>query len=104
VLSLEDLAEEVVGEIDEGVPTAPKIIRTSETSARVAGTLRLDELGQAFEVDLEHEEVDSVSGLVMALVDRPPVVGDVVEYGQFRFTVSTVSGHGAKEVLVEFLG
>lgn len=104
VLSLEDLAEEVVGEIDEGVPTAPNIIRTSETTARVAGTLRLDELGQAFEVDLEHEEVDSVSGLVMALVDRPPVVGDVVEYGQFRFTVSTVSGHGAKEVHVEFLG
>lgn len=103
VLSLEDLAEEVVGEIDEGVPTAPNLIRTSETSARVAGTLRLDELGQAFEVDLEHEEVDSVSGLVMALVDRPPLVGDVVEYGQFRFTVSAVSGHGAKEVIVEFL-
>lgn len=104
VLSLEDLAEEVVGEIDEGVPSAPSIIRTSETSARVAGTLRLDELGQAFDVDLEHEEVDSVSGLVMALVDRPPMVGDVVEYGQFRLTVSVVSGHGAKEVHVEFLG
>ena len=69
----------------------------------MAGTLRLDELGQAFDVDLEHEEVDSVSGLVMALVDRPPLVGDVVEYGQFRFTVSAVSGHGAKEVIVEFL-
>lgn len=104
VLSLEDLAEEVVGEIDEGVPTAPNIIRTSDTSARVAGTLRLDELGQAFDVDLEHDDVDSVSGLVMALVDRPPVVGDMVEYGQFRFTVSSVSGHGAKEVQVEYLG
>ncbi|MBM3749745.1 MAG: HlyC/CorC family transporter [Acidimicrobiia bacterium] len=104
VLSLEDLAEEVVGEIDEGVPTAPNLIRTSDTSARVAGTLRLDELGHAFNVDLEHDDVDSVSGLVMALVDRPPVVGDMVEYGQFRFTVSSVSGHGAKEVQVEYLG
>jgi len=104
VLSLEDLAEEVVGEIDEGAPATPSITRTSETTAKVVGTLRLDELGQAFEVELEHEEVDSVSGLVMALVDRPPVVGDVVEYGRFRFTVTSTSGHGAKEVHVEFLG
>lgn len=101
VLSLEDLAEEVVGEIDEGVPQAPNLVRLSETSARVAGTLRLDELGQAFGVQLEHAEVDSVSGLVMALLDRPPHVGDVVEYGQFRFTVSATSGHGAREVLVD---
>lgn len=104
VLSLEDLAEEVVGEIDEGVPQAPNIVRTSETTATVVGTLRLDELGQAFEVELEHDEVDSVSGLVMALVDRPPVVGDMVEYGQFRFIVTATSGHGAREVQVEFLG
>lgn len=101
VLSLEDLAEEVVGEIDEGVPQAPNIVRVSDTSARVAGTLRLDELGQAFGVELQHEEVDSVSGLVMALLDRPPQVGDVVEYGQFTFTVSATSGHGAREVLVD---
>ncbi len=103
VLSLEDLAEEVVGEIDEGVPQVPNIVRTSETTATVVGTLRLDELGQAFEVELEHDEVDSVSGLVMALVDRPPVVGDVVEYARFRFTVTATTGHGAREVQVEFL-
>lgn len=104
VLSLEDLAEEVVGEIDEGAPTAPNLIRLSESSARVSGLLRLAELGQAFGVDLEHDEVDSVSGLVMALVDRPPMVGDVVEYGQFRLTVTSTSGHGAREVTAEFLG
>lgn len=104
VLSLEDLAEEVVGEIDEGVPTSPSLVRLSDTTARVAGTLRLDELGQAFGVELGHDEVDSVSGLVMALVDRPPVVGDVVEYGPFRFSVTSTSGHAARDVHVDFLG
>lgn len=104
VLSLEDLAEEVVGEIDEGVPQAPNFVRTGDTSARVSGMLRLDELGQEFGVELQHDEVDSVSGLVMAVVDRPPHVGDVVEYGQFRFTVTAVTGHGAREVQVHFLG
>lgn len=104
VLSLEDLAEEVVGEIDEGVPRSPNVVRVNDKTARVAGTLRLDELGQEFGAELQHDDVDSVSGLVMALLDRPPVVGDVVEYDHFRLTVSTVSGHAAREVLVEFLG
>ncbi len=47
VLSLEDLFEEVVGEIDEGVPEEPSLVTETSTSAVVAGTLRLDELGSA---------------------------------------------------------
>lgn len=104
VVSLEDLAEEVVGEIDEGTPRSPNVVRLTAMTARVAGTLRLDELGQEFGAELQHEEVDSVSGLVMALLDRPPVVGDTVTYDHFQLTVSTVAGHAAGEVLVEFLG
>lgn len=103
VLSLEDLAEEVVGELDEGTPIAPSLLRTGEHTARVAGTLRLDELGQAFGVELTHDDVDSVSGLVMALLDRPPVVGDRVEYGAFQFVVATTRGHGARDVDVTFV-
>lgn len=103
VLSFEDLAEEVVGDIDEGAPAAPSIVRVNETTVKVAGTVRLDELGQQFGVDLHHDEVDSVSGLVMALLDRPPKVGDMVEYEQFRLTVFTVTGHGAREIVAEFV-
>src|SRR6185436_14923875 len=43
VLSLEDLAEEVVGEIDEGVPQAPGLVAMPDGSVVVSGTLRLDE-------------------------------------------------------------
>ena len=100
VLSLEDLAEEVVGEIDEGAPQAPGLVPMPDGSVVVSGTLRLDELGQHFDLDLHHEEVDSVSGLVMALLDRPPVAGDMVEFGRFQLTVLSVSGHGAREVKV----
>jgi CBS domain containing-hemolysin-like protein len=104
VLSLEDLAEEVVGEIDEGVPQTPRLLAMPDGSVVVAGTLRLDELGQHFDVELQHDDVDSVSGLVMALLDRPPVAGDVVEFDRFQFTVMSVSGHGAREVRARLLG
>jgi CBS domain containing-hemolysin-like protein len=100
ILSLEDLFEEVVGDIDEGRPTAPEVVRLEDGSLRVAGTLRLEELGQEFDIDLEHEEVDSVSGLIMALLDRLPSTGDVVEYERFRLEVTATSGRGVSEARV----
>lgn len=100
ILSLEDLFEEVVGDIDEGRPTAPEVVRLEDGSLRVAGTLRLEELGQEFDLDLEHEDVDSVSGLVMALLDRLPATGDVVEYGRVRVEVTATSGRGVSEARV----
>ena len=97
VISLEDLFEEVVGEIDEGIPTAPAILKGAVGQATVAGTVRLDELGRHFDLDLLHEEVDSVSGLILAMLGRPPRIGDVVEYDRVRFEVTAVSGRGVKQ-------
>jgi CBS domain containing-hemolysin-like protein len=98
LISIEDLLEEVVGEIDEGIPEAPPLIPAPDGSVFAAGTLRLDELGQHFLIDLEHEDVDSVSGLVLARLGRPPVIGDTVEYGRLHLEVTAVAGRGVKEV------
>ena len=103
IITLEDLFEEVVGEIDEGVPRTPALMPQADGSLRAAGTVRLDELGQHFDVELEHPEVESVSGLVLALLDRPPVVGDVVEYGRIRLTVTATTGRGVREVQADLL-
>lgn len=103
ILNLEDLFEEVVGDIEEGAPSAPDIAPSADGTARVAGTLRLDELGQYFNVDLEHEEVESVSGLVLAQLGRPPVVGDVIEYERIRVEVTATSGRGVKDARVALL-
>jgi CBS domain containing-hemolysin-like protein len=98
LVSLEDLFEEVVGGIDEGAADTPGIVPLSDGSIRVPGTLRLDELGQHFDLPIEHEDVDSVSGLVLAQLGRPPEIGDVVEYGRLRLEVASLSGLGVREV------
>jgi magnesium and cobalt exporter, CNNM family len=103
IVSIEDLLEEVVGEIDEGVPESPPLVPAPDGSVSAAGTVRLDELGQALKVELEHEDVDSVSGLVLARLGRPPVPGDVVEYGRIRLEVTAISGHGVKTVRAALL-
>ncbi len=97
LITLEDLFEEVVGEIDEGAITRRPIAPNPDGSVIVAGTVRLDELGQHFDVDLEHEDVDSVSGLILARLGRPPVVGDVVIYDRIRLDVTATRGRGVKE-------
>ena len=84
VVTLQDLFEEVVGEIEEGPGGAPQIYRDAEGRLRVPGTMRLDELGQQFDLDLEHEDVDSVSGLVLTLTRPAPAVGDTVRYERLQ--------------------
>jgi CBS domain containing-hemolysin-like protein len=96
VVTLEDLFEEVVGEFDEG----PGPRRDVYGRLRVPGTMRLDELGQWFDLELAHEDVDSVSGLVLALLGRPPRVGDTVVYERLQLDVTAVKGHGVDEAAV----
>ncbi|HEX5473991.1 MAG TPA: hemolysin family protein [Vicinamibacterales bacterium] len=99
ILTLEDLFEEVVGEFDEG-RGAPRAVRDAAGRLLVPGTLRVDELGELFDLELSHEEVDSVSGLVLMLLGRPPAVGDRVQFGRLRLEVTAVAGHGVAEAAV----
>jgi CBS domain containing-hemolysin-like protein len=100
VVTLQDLFEEVVGEIAEGPATPPQVYRDSDGRLHVPGTMRLDELGREFDLDLEHEDVDSVSGLVLTLLGRTPAVGDSVHYERLQFDVTGVKGHGVDECAV----
>jgi len=102
IVTLEDLFEEVVGDIEEG-GAVPLMYRDRQGRLRVPGTMRVDELGQQFDLDLEHEDVDSVSGLVLMLLGRPPVVGDTVRYERLQFEVTAVKGHGVDECAVTML-
>jgi CBS domain containing-hemolysin-like protein len=99
ILTLEDLFEEVVGDIAD--PGETPAIRTDEAGRlHAAGTVRLGELGEAMGLVLEHDEVDTISGLVLALLGRPPAVGDRVEHEDVLLEVSAVRGKGVQEVRV----
>lgn len=100
IVTLEDLFEEVVGEIEEGPGAGTQVYRDRDGRLRVPGTMRVDEVGSEFDLDIEHEDVDSVSGLILTLLGRPPVVGDLVRYDRLQFEVTTVKGHGVAEAAV----
>lgn len=99
IVTLEDLFEEVVGDIAED-GERPVIRKGADGSLSVAGTVRLDELGEALGLVLEHEEVDTVSGVILAALGRPAVVGDRVEHEGVVLEVSAVRGRGVEEARV----
>ena len=94
IITMEDLFEEVVGDITEKPGEVPHIIHNADGSVRADGAARLEDVGAELGVVLEHEEVATVSGLVLAMLSRPPHVGDVVVYDHVRFEVLAVRGHG----------
>lgn len=100
IITLEDLFEEVIGDIDEGVTKTVTLQREADGRVRTAGTVRLDELSEALDASVEHDEVDTVGGLILTLLNRPPVVGDVVHYQHLSFEVTAVQGHGVGQCLV----
>ena len=92
-----------MGEISEDATDIPSFVEEAPGVWRVAGTARLDEVGQRYDLDLADEDVESVSGLVLARLGRPPVVGDVVEFGQIRFEVLALAGRGVREARVSVI-
>jgi CBS domain containing-hemolysin-like protein len=95
IITTEDLFEEVVGNIEDEVSAQPPDRHAEADGALIAsGTVRVEEVGEHFELPLEHEEVDTVSGLILAQLDRPPAVGDRVSWGGLDFQVLAIEGHG----------
>jgi CBS domain containing-hemolysin-like protein len=97
LVTIGDLFEEVVGDINEGRGRGP-VYRDSAGRLLVRGTVRLATAADAFGASIEHPEVQSVGGLVLSLLGRPAAVGDAVVYRGVRLEVTATSGLGVAEV------
>jgi len=101
IVTLQDLFEEVVGRVGDAPAGGAEDIRHDEAGRlRVPGTARLDEIGERLALELRHEDVNSVSGLVLTLLGRPPRVGDRVHYAGLEFEVTAVERYGVRECAV----
>ncbi|MET9227667.1 hemolysin family protein [Lentzea sp. NPDC003310] len=92
VISLEDLAEELVGEIHDEDDRVPDMIEKVGDDWLVPGRMRLDEVEDATGVELPADDAyDTVSGLVLHQLGRVAEAGDEIEMDGVRLVVTTVA-------------
>jgi CBS domain containing-hemolysin-like protein len=92
IVTMEDLVEEIFGEVrDEFDQEEVEPMRAqNDGSWLVQGTVPLADLEEALDRELDFDEVDTVSGLVMDLLGRPPRVGDRVQEQGLKVVVLAV--------------
>lgn len=80
LVTLEDLIEEIVGEIvDEYDTESAEAVALGDGIYRVSARMSIDDLGELFDLELDDDEVDTVGGLLAKALGRVPIVGSTVE-------------------------
>ena len=104
LVTIEDLIEEIVGEIqDEYDVEEPLIVRLSDEAARVDGRADVDDLSELFDIQLaleDDDEYDTVGGLIYHRIGGVPKPGDQIRVDGLTLTVETTDGRRVGKVLV----
>ncbi|MCC7128651.1 MAG: HlyC/CorC family transporter [Microbacteriaceae bacterium] len=104
LVTMEDVIEELVGEISDEYDRGPVEIQELEAGKfRVSARLPIDELGDLFDLELEDEDVDTVGGLLVKELGGFPQPGSSIETSGIRLTAERIEAHGTrlKTVIVE---
>jgi putative hemolysin len=94
LISLEDLLEELVGEIeDEFDEPEVEIVPLDTGVYRLDGKVRIVDFNERFGTELSSEDYDTIAGLVFGQLGREPLLEDVVEFERHRLVVEAMEGH-----------
>jgi CBS domain containing-hemolysin-like protein len=101
LVTLEDLLEELVGEItDEYDREEPEMEEVADGVFRVDGKVAIDEVNELLDVELPDEEWDTIGGLVLGLLGSIPEEGQEVGFADLVFTAEQVQGRRVAKVLI----
>jgi len=101
IVTIEDLLEEIVGEIeDEYDELEEEIEVVKEDEYIVDGRIRLDDLSELIGVKMESEEFDSIGGFVIGQLGRIPEPKEEVSYENMRFVVEEIDKNRIKKVRI----
>ncbi len=105
IITLEDLLEEIVGEIrDEyDADEFDEIQQIKDDSYVVEGQMRLDDFNDNLGTELESDDYDTIGGYIIGKIDRMPKVGDVVFTGNIKLAVTEVDNKRINKVQVDIM-
>ncbi len=103
VVTLEDILEELVGEVRDEFEQgdAQRIREEAPGTFVIDGLVSLDDLRDRLQLELAEEPYDTVGGLVFGRLGRLAQIGDAVEVEGYRFQVTAVDGRRVSQVRVQ---
>ena len=103
IVTLEDLLEEIVGEIEDEFDLPDETVeRIDDDTIRIDGTFPIDDFNEQFDSDLPHEDYHTVAGFVFGELGRGAGPGDEVTHEGLRFQVDSVEGQRIDRLTVTF--
>lgn len=88
LVSMEDLIEEIVGDIDDEYDqTAEDVIKIKEGEYVVDGSSRIPDINDELGLDITSEDFDSIGGFVIGLFDRFPDLGEEITFNDLTFKI-----------------
>jgi putative hemolysin len=104
IVTLEDLLEEIVGEIEDEYDLPDEsLTRIDDRTVRVDGTFPIDDFNERFKLELPQEDYHTLAGFVFGALGRAPEQDDEVTWNGLRFRVVEVDGARIEMLDVEFL-
>jgi len=104
ICTLEDLLEEIVGEIEDEFDVAEvQIEQLDDDTYRIDGMFPIDEFNERFGTSLPDDDFHTLAGFVFGQLGRAPQPGDDVEYDGMRFDVLEVDGNRIEKLVVNFI-
>jgi CBS domain containing-hemolysin-like protein len=104
IVTLEDVLEEIVGDIQDEFDTEEALVqRIDDDAVIVNARIRLDELGEELGVELPEETADSLGGLLYHAIGHVPEVGESWRFGSLVFEVESVERQRIERVIVRGL-
>ncbi|MBK6886262.1 MAG: HlyC/CorC family transporter [Tetrasphaera sp.] len=105
VVTIEDILEEIVGEIDDEYDReAPGVEDLGDGRFRIPAAMNVDDFADLFDLDLDDEDqVDTVGGLIAKTIGRVPILGSRCEIGPYAVIAERMAGrrHRVASVLIE---
>jgi putative hemolysin len=103
IVTLEDLLEEIVGEIEDEFDLPDESVeQVDDSHVRIHGTFPIDDFNEQFGQQVPIEDYHTVAGFVFGQLGRAPEPGDEVEHNGVRFRVLDLEGTRIEKLEVEF--
>ena len=102
IVTVEDILEEIVGEIrDAGEPRTEEYRLINENKIIVLGTMEIDKFNQVFRASIEDEEHETVAGYLLGITGKIPHEGETILIGNLKFHVISARPNAIKKLRVE---